>query len=40
LQLWLGHKDLASTTVYLKAVRNRDVMERVERSGLAQFAAT
>ncbi|HEY3453201.1 MAG TPA: tyrosine-type recombinase/integrase [Bryobacteraceae bacterium] len=40
LQLWLGHKDLASTMVYLKAVRNRDIMERLEQSGLAQFAVT
>jgi integrase/recombinase XerD len=39
LQNWLGHKDLASTMVYLKAVRNRDVMARVNSSALAGFAA-
>ena len=38
LQSWMGHKDLASTMVYLKAVRNRDVMARVNSSGLAALA--
>ena len=36
---WLGHKDLASTMVYLKAVRNKDVMDRVNSSALAGFVA-
>jgi hypothetical protein len=31
----MGHKDLASTMVYLKAVRNKDVMARVNASELA-----
>jgi hypothetical protein len=35
LQNWMGHKDLASTMVYLKAVRNKDVMARVNASELA-----
>jgi integrase len=35
LQNWMGHKDLASTMVYLKAVRNKDVIEKVNLSGLA-----
>jgi integrase/recombinase XerD len=39
LQLWLGHSDLASTMVYLKAVRNREVAARVNGSELAAFAA-
>ncbi|HLJ27488.1 MAG TPA: site-specific integrase [Candidatus Angelobacter sp.] len=39
LQLWLGHSDLASTMVYLKAVRNKDVAARVNGSELAAFAA-
>ncbi len=39
LQLWLGHSDLASTMVYLKAVRNKDVAARVNGSDLAAFAA-
>jgi integrase len=38
LQLWLGHSDLASTMVYLKAVRNKDVAARVNGSELAAFA--
>jgi integrase/recombinase XerD len=39
LQQWLGHKDLASTMVYLKAVRSKDVTARVDASELAAFAA-
>lgn len=39
LQLWLGHSDLASTMVYLKAVRNKDVATRVNGSELAAYAA-
>jgi len=38
LQLWLGHSDLASTMVYLKAVRSKDVLDRVNGSRLAGFA--
>ena len=40
LQLWLGHNDLASTMVYLKAVRNKDVAARINASELAAFAMT
>jgi integrase/recombinase XerD len=39
LQNWMGHKDLESTMVYLKAVRNKDVMSRVNARDLAAFAA-
>jgi integrase/recombinase XerD len=38
LQNWMGHKDLASTMVYLKAVRNKDVMARVNSSEPAALA--
>ena len=38
LQSWMGHKDLASTMVYLKVVRNKDVMARVNSSELAALA--
>jgi integrase/recombinase XerD len=38
LQAWLGHNDLASTMVYLKAVRNKDVTRRIDASELAAFA--
>jgi len=34
LQLWLGHSDLASTMVYLKAVGSKDVAARVNGSEL------
>jgi integrase/recombinase XerD len=39
LQNWMGHKDLASTMIYLKAVRNKDVMARVNSSELAAMAS-
>jgi integrase len=38
LQTWMGHKDLASTMVYLKAVRNKDVVAKLNRSSLADLA--
>ena len=38
LQEWLGHKDLASTMVYLKYVRGKDIHERLNNSELAGFA--
>lgn len=38
LQQWLGHSDLTSTMVYLKAVQNKDVAARVNGSELAAFA--
>jgi integrase/recombinase XerD len=38
LQNWMGHKDLASTMVYLKSVRNKDVKVRVNSSELAAMA--
>jgi hypothetical protein len=34
----MGHKHLGSTMVYLKAVRNKDVMSRVNSSELAALA--
>jgi integrase/recombinase XerD len=39
LQLWLGHSDLASTMVYLKAVRSKDVLHKLNGSALAALAA-
>jgi len=38
LQLWLGHSDLASTMVYLKAVRSKDILHKVNASVLAGYA--
>jgi len=39
LQSWMGHKDLASTMIYLKAVRSKDVMARVNSSELAALVS-
>jgi integrase/recombinase XerD len=38
LQQWMGHRDLASTMVYLKGARNRDVHARINAGSLASFA--
>jgi len=38
LQQWMGHRDIASTMVYLKAVRNRDIQARLDKGSLAAFA--
>ena len=38
LQQWMGHRDIASTMVYLKGVRNSDVQARIDRGSLAAFA--
>jgi integrase len=38
LQQWMGHRDIASTMVYLKGVRNRDIRARLNKGSLAAFA--
>jgi len=38
MQSWTGHKDLASTMIYLKADRSKEVMARVNFSELAALA--
>ena len=38
LQTWMGHRDIASTMVYLKGVRNRDIQARINKGSLAAFA--
>jgi integrase len=38
LQQWMGHRDIASTMVYLKGVRNRDIQARINKGSLAAFA--
>jgi integrase/recombinase XerD len=38
LQQWMGHRDIASTMVYLKGLRNRDVQGRLDNGTLAAFA--
>jgi len=34
----MGHRDIASTMVYLKAVRNRDIQAWLNKGSLAAFA--
>jgi len=34
----MGHRDIASTMVYLKGMRNRDVQARLNKGSLAAFA--
>jgi integrase len=38
LQQWMGHRDIASTMVYLKGVRNSDIQAKLNRGSLAAFA--
>jgi integrase len=38
LQEWLGHSDLASTMVYLKYVRRKDIQQLVDNSEMAALA--
>jgi integrase len=38
LQQWMGHRDIASTMVYLKGLRNQDVQKRINNGSLAAFA--
>ncbi len=38
LQGWMGHRDIASTMIYLKGVRNSDIQARLNKGTLAAFA--
>lgn len=38
LQQWMGHRDIGSTMVYLKGVRNGDIQARINKGSLAAFA--
>jgi integrase/recombinase XerD len=38
LQGWMGHRDIASTMIYLKGVRNSDIQARLNKGSLAAFA--
>lgn len=38
VQNWLGHRDIASTMVYLKGVRNKDIQQRLNQGALAALA--
>jgi integrase/recombinase XerD len=37
LQTWMGHRDIASTMVYLKGVRNSDIQSRLNQGSIAAF---
>jgi integrase len=39
LQMWMGHRDIQSTMVYLKGVQSKDVLVKVNAGALAQYAA-
>lgn len=39
VQEWLGHSDLASTMIYLKYVRRKDIQQLVDNSEMAALAA-
>lgn len=38
LQSWMGHRDIASTMVYLKGLRNSDVQTKLNQGSMAAFA--
>jgi integrase len=38
IQQWMGHRDIVSTMVYLKGVRNSDIQVRLNKGSLAAFA--
>jgi integrase/recombinase XerD len=38
LQQCMGHRDIASTMVYLKGVRNSDMQARLNKGSMAAFA--
>ncbi len=39
LKDWLGHRDIKSTMVYLKAIRSKDAMAKVNAGELASFTS-
>lgn len=39
LQLWMGHRDIHSTMVYLKGLESRDALIKVNASSLAAFVS-
>jgi integrase/recombinase XerD len=39
VQVWLGHLDIKSTMVYLKAIRRKDAAQKVNTSELAALVA-
>lgn len=39
LQLWMGHKDIKSTMVYLKGLQSKDVLVKINGGALAAYMA-
>jgi len=39
LQIWMGHRDIKSTMVYLKGVQSKDVLEKINAGALAGYVA-
>ena len=37
LQNWMGHRDIQSTMVYLKGIRSKDALAKVNASSLASY---
>ena len=39
LQIWMGHRDIKSTMVYLKGVQSKDVLAKINAGALAEYVA-
>jgi integrase len=39
LQIWMGHRDIKSTMVYLKGVQSKDVLAKINAGALAGYVA-
>lgn len=39
LQIWMGHRDIKSTMVYLKGVQSKDALAKVNAGALAEYVA-
>jgi integrase len=40
LQLWMGHRDIQSTMVYLKAVHSKDALSKVNAGAVAAYVSS
>lgn len=39
LQIWMGHRDIKSTMVYLKGIQSKDVLAKINAGALAEYVA-
>jgi site-specific recombinase XerD len=39
LQIWMGHRDIKSTMVYLKGMQSKDVLAKINAGALAGYVA-